>query len=226
MKAYWWFGYTLRDGRPIPPDGAWLEHTGPLVLCKSGLHASLDPWDALTYAPGPWLAVVDLDGDMIRGDDKVCARRRRIVRRMDASKILRSFARAEALAVVHLWDAPTVVRTYLETGDESLRAAARAAAWDSTGYAARAAAAAAAGPAARAAAWDSAGYAAWAAAWAAAWDATGAAARDSTGYAAWAAAAAAAGAAAWDAAWPAARDAAWAAARQRFNAIITKECSL
>lgn len=29
MKAYWFFNDTLRDGRPVPPDGAWLEHDGP-----------------------------------------------------------------------------------------------------------------------------------------------------------------------------------------------------
>ena len=65
-------------------------------------------------------------------------------------------------------------------------AAARAAAWDAAGAAARDAADAAAG--------------------AAAWDAAGAAARDAADAAAWAAA--------WDAAWAAARDAAWAAAGQ------------
>jgi hypothetical protein len=41
--------------------------------------------------------------------------------------MLREFARWCALQVIHLWDAPDVVRQYLETGDESLRAAARAA---------------------------------------------------------------------------------------------------
>ena len=52
-----------------------------------------------------------------------------------------------ALTVAHLWDMPVIVREYLETQDESKRAAARAAAWD--------------------AAWD----AAWAATQDAAWDA-------------------------------------------------------
>ena len=94
-----------------------------------------------------------------------------IVARFDATEPLRSFARQCALDVIHLWDAPAVVRQYLETGDESLRDAAR--------YAARAAA----WDAARDAAWDAARDAAWAAAWdaarAAAWDAAWDAARAS-----------------------------------------------
>jgi hypothetical protein len=53
----------------------------------------------------------------------VC-RRRKIVKRIDATELLRKFARHCALSVIHLWDAPKVVRDYLETGDESLRAAA------------------------------------------------------------------------------------------------------
>ena len=80
------------------------------------------------------------------------------LRASDAPKdIMRLFARLCALDVIHLWDAPSLVRQYLETGDESLRkkavAASKAAAWDD------------AGASAVAAAWAS---SAWAAAWAAA----------------------------------------------------------
>jgi hypothetical protein len=42
----------------------------------------------------------------------------------------RLFTRQCALDVIDLWDAPAVVRQYLETGDESLRASAWDAAWD------------------------------------------------------------------------------------------------
>ena len=51
--------------------------------------------------------------------------------------------------VVDLWDAPDAVRQYLETGDETLRAAARAAAWAAAARAAATAAATAACDAAR-----------------------------------------------------------------------------
>ena len=145
--AYWFFGDTLRDGSPVPPDGEWLEVTGPLIICEHGLHASLHPFDALKYAPGNNLALVEIDGDILSQDDKVCARRRRIIRRIDATDMLRLFARQCALDVIHLWDAPPVVQQYLETGDETLRAAARAA-WDAAW------AAWAAGDAARAAGED------------------------------------------------------------------------
>ena len=128
MRAYHFVGDTLRDGRPIPPDGAWLEHDGPLKLCESGLHASLHPFDALTYAPGATLCLVELRGTIIHDVDKCVAQRRRIVARIDATALLRDFARACARDVLHLWDAPDVVRRYLETGDETIRDAARAAA--------------------------------------------------------------------------------------------------
>ena len=56
------------------------------------------------------------------------ARRRKILARVDLTEVCRAFARAEAFRVMHLWDAPDLVRRYLETGDETIRAAAWAAA--------------------------------------------------------------------------------------------------
>ena len=141
MRAYHFVSDTLRDGRPVPADGEWLEHTGPLKLCASGLHASICPFDALQYAPGNTLCLVELGGEIAHGEDKVVASRRRIIARIDAEPLLREFARWCALQVIERWDAPDVVRRYLETGDESFRAAAWAAAWDA---------------AARDAAWDAA----------------------------------------------------------------------
>ena len=169
IRAWHFVGDTLRDGRPVPQDGVWLEHDGPLVICQSGLHASLDPFDALRYAPGPTLCLVECDGDILEQDDKLVCRRRRIVARRDATEGLCYFARMQALSVIHLWDAPDVVLDYLMTGDEAIRAAA---AWDAARATASAAAWDAAGAAtASAAAW----YAASAHAWEAAWDAAGAA---------------------------------------------------
>jgi hypothetical protein len=110
---------------------------------------------------------------------------------------MRLFARRVALDVIHLWDAPPIVKEYLETGDESKRAAAWAAARDAAWDAARDAAWAAARDAARAAAWA----AAWDTAWDAAWAASRAAARD----------------AARDASMAAARDAARAAKQKLYR---------
>ncbi len=170
IRAYHFVGDKLSDGRPVPPDGEWLVHDGPVRMCESGLHASRHPLDAFTYAPGVIICLVDCDDIKAEDGDKLVCRRRLIVARFDATDILRAFARQCALDVIHLWDAPQVVRDYL-TGDDSLRDAARDDAW-----AARAAAWAARA-AARDAAWDAARDARDAA-WDAAWDAARDAARD------------------------------------------------
>jgi hypothetical protein len=169
MRAYHFCGDKLRDGRPIPANGEWLVHDGPVTICETGLHASLHPMDALQYAPGATLCLVEYEDVVEEHTDKFVCRRRKIIARIDATELLWTMARWSALKAIHLWDAPPVVREYLETGNESLRAAA--------GVAARAAA--------RAAERD----AAWAAAWAAERAAVGVAARDT----AWAAAGDAAG---------------------------------
>jgi len=95
------------------------------------------------------------------------------------------FARACALDVAHLWECPSIVREFLETGKEEIREAARVAAKDST---------------ARGATGTSKWAAAWAAAWAA-WDE-----EDAARAAAWDAAEADARAAASVIAWDAARE--------------------
>jgi len=144
---------------------------GKIDLCENGLHGSKSILDALQYAPGPVVWQVELSGNMEKGSDKIAARHRKYIDGgIDISDTLREFARWSALQVLHLWDAPDVVKKYLETGNDELRAAARDAARD----AARATAREAAWDAARAAAWDAARDAAWAAARAAAGDAAGA----------------------------------------------------
>jgi leucyl aminopeptidase (aminopeptidase T) len=72
-------------------------------------------------------------------DDKSAAQYRTYLWGYDATDILRDFTRRCALDVVHLWDDPGVVKRYLETGDEALRAAAYAAHIASAAYAAYAA---------------------------------------------------------------------------------------
>ena len=156
-KIYYHFtSEKLRDGRKLPAINEWLTHDGEVIMCESGLHASEHPFDALQFAPGQMLHQVELKGIVQTDSDKVVARRRKIIATIDATELLRAFARKEALSVIHLWDCPAIVKEYLETGDESKRDAARAAAWGAPW----------------AAAWD----APWAAAWAAAWDAPWAAA--------------------------------------------------
>lgn len=131
MKTYYHFtSDKLRDGRPIPPIGEWLEHEGPVIPCKSGLHASEHPADAIEFAPGCMLHLVELDEKIIRhGGDKVVTSRRKILATIDATGLLRDYARWCALRVIDKWDAPEVVKRYLETGDDTLRSEAAWAAW-------------------------------------------------------------------------------------------------
>ena len=189
MKAYHFTSDKLRDGRPIPPIGEWLVHEGKIRMCESGLHASKQPFDALQYAPGSILHLVEAQGEIEHQDDKLVARKRKILASFDAEDLLWDFARQCALDVYHQWgnektDPKGICKRYLETGDETLRDAAidaaRAAAWDDAAIdAARAAAATTIAAAASAAARAAARAAAWAAARAAARAAaSGAAARD------------------------------------------------
>lgn len=130
--AYHFTGPTLRDGRPLPAIGEWLEHKGPLIPCESGLHACLHPWDALQYAPGVMLHLVEVEGEITPNGnppDKLCCRRRRILASIDTTGLLRAYARWCALQVVTRWDAPPVVVEYLRTGREDLCAAASIFAW-------------------------------------------------------------------------------------------------
>ena len=88
---------------------------------------------------------------------------------------LRALARRFAMRVIDRWNAPQIVRDWLETGDESLRLAAWSAATAATAaWSAAESAAWAAWSAAESAAWsaaESAARAAWSAAESAAWSA-------------------------------------------------------
>jgi hypothetical protein len=198
-------------------------------MCTSGLHASEQPYDALQYAPGHILHRVELDDVIDTQDDKVVARRRKIVATIDAAELLHAFARKQALSVIHLWDCPAITKQYLETGDVSMQYAAQSAAQNVTAPNAAQYAAQNAARSAADAAWSAAQYAAWSAAQYAArfcGRATGAAqyaAQSAAQYAAQNAARSAADAA-WSAAQyaaqSAAQSAAWSAIREQFNAVV------
>ena len=131
IKAWHFVGDRLRDGRPIPADGEWLVHEGPIEICASGLHASRRPWHALQYSPGAVLCYVECRGEVVEQLDKLACRERRILVRADVTETLRYFARMQALSVADLWNEcpPDVVLDYLMTGDESIRTEAWAEAW-------------------------------------------------------------------------------------------------
>jgi len=191
------------DGRVVEV-GQTLECKGDPVLCDNGMHGSVRLIDALHYASGPIVCRVEIEGDVIESEDKLCGRRRTVLWMLDATRLLHEFACAcaeDALALVEQPDERSVEaieakRKWLngEVTDEEL-ASARAASW---------------------AASRSASYAvAYSASWAASW----AAVRSASRAAAWAArdaAMAAARAAARDAAW----DAAWAKQNERLTAMV------
>jgi hypothetical protein len=199
--------HFLRNDRKLnyPPYtlvevGQKLTVEPPLELCFRGLHASKRALDALGYTPGPIACRVELSGEMLEGDDKVCATERTVLQMLDATNILHEFACwcAEqallkereagrepdprswaAIEAKRKWLRGEITDSELEAArDAALAAAAQDVAWD--------------------AAWGAAAYAAWAAAYAAnqaAW----AAARDAAYDAARGAGAGATRAVAWSA---------------------------
>ena len=141
--------------------GQTLTAEGPLELCENGMHASLRALDALQYAPSAIVCRVELSGEIVEGDDKLCARHRKVLAMADATKTLHEFAcwcaeqallrerEAGREPNPRSWAAIEVKRRWLkgEATDEELyvaRAAARNAAWDAARVAARVAAWAAA----------------------------------------------------------------------------------
>lgn len=146
IRAYHFVGDRLRDGRPVPPDGEWLIHDGPAVMCEAGLHASRHPFDALTYAPGNVLCLVECDDVVDEEEDKLVCRRRRIVARFDAARLLREFAADCAESMLQLvpadsqlacmWAIDAARRFARGECDEDERTAAAYAAADAAAYAA------------------------------------------------------------------------------------------
>ncbi len=206
------------DGGPLLPVVELPKGIHP-ELCSTGFHASRRPLDALSFAPGPWLCRVRLEGEVVRDDDKAVGSRRVLLAGpVDVSRELRLFACDCAERVLPIFErerpGDARPRAAIETARRFVNGEATDKEMAAARDAARAAARAAAGAAARDAAWD----AAWAAAWDAAWDA----ARDAAWDAAWDAARDAAWDAAGDAAGAAARDAAWDAAGDWQNRRLLK----
>lgn len=78
-KAYHFTSNILRDGRPLPKVNQELRHDGLVKICKSGLHASEKLIDALYYAPGNLLHVVECKEIVEEEHDKFVCRSRTIL---------------------------------------------------------------------------------------------------------------------------------------------------
>lgn len=111
------------DNRQLSPGRVIKVSPDGLSLCEYGLYASINPLDALRNAPGPIVCWVKIGGEILYGDDKLCASERTILWWFDATEVLRKFALLCALDVIDLWeDAPDVVKQYLKMGEEDIRA--------------------------------------------------------------------------------------------------------
>ena len=133
-------GRTRYSHQPVRVGGV-LKIDGPLVICDRGLHASARALDALKYAPGLIVCLVELRGERIDDSDKSCAMQRKCLAKIDATKTLHLFAcwcaRRALLAERHAgrepdkrsWDAIRVKRRWLSgrASDAELSAAGRAA---------------------------------------------------------------------------------------------------
>ena len=84
-------GWQLRDGRKLVA-GHEYRHNDILLMCRSGLHASIHLMDALKYANGSVLSLVDCYGTVIYDTDKLVCTRRRVVDSHDVGSELRLFA--------------------------------------------------------------------------------------------------------------------------------------
>ena len=194
MKAYHFLksDMTTGSGRVRKPwvVGQTRRHGGPVELCYSGFHSSPTPADALDYAPGPILCVVDVSKPVEADDDKQVSRRRTLLQAVDATDAIHRVACDIAEDVLPIYE-----RTHPD--DKRPRQAIEAKRQWLAGEMSTAD---------LKVAQTAAGDAAWAAARAAAWDAVRAA--DAAAWAAARDAVRAADAAAWAAARAAARDAA------------------
>jgi hypothetical protein len=107
---------------------------GQPEVCVRGLHASERPIDALQYANSDILYMVELSGEIDSSCDKISAQNRKYINRIDATKILRVFARSCALINIEKIinycedDSYELILRWLKTGDDKIKDAAYCAA--------------------------------------------------------------------------------------------------
>jgi len=107
--------------RRLIARGATHEAYCTSILRLGGLDGCERITDALDYARGTTLSRIELSGRLARFGDRVYATRRRYIEVMDATNLLRSFARSCALTVSKLWNQQRAVVDYLSSGDDALR---------------------------------------------------------------------------------------------------------
>ena len=134
-KLYFWCSREnkrLRFGdERLAKTGITHSVKGELSLCSNGLHASEKVLDALTLVPENYLWLVSLSDEKIMGKDQVCARSRTYIAGFNATQMIESFARKQAMINVerikpfcasYYYD---LVVDWLQTGKEELRSKVR-----------------------------------------------------------------------------------------------------
>ena len=122
------------DNRKIK-TGKTHKVSGKIEPCFNGLHASTRLMDALNYAPGGYLWIVKLGGDIVENHNKCTASERTYLAGFNAEKMLREFARRQALINIEkikpYCTKPEykLILEWIETGKEDLRSAADSAAY-------------------------------------------------------------------------------------------------
>ena len=124
-----------------PPwkEGETRTLDGEIVICVYGYHASRTAWDALQFAPGPVLCLVEVE-PVEEHTDKLASRSRRLIKAVNVERELREFVADCAERVLHFYEeaypgdqrpraAIATARAYArgEATDGELNAAARAA---------------------------------------------------------------------------------------------------
>lgn len=97
MKAFHFLRDTrhLRSMAEAPPVGEWLEVEGRIEICERGLHGSRNMLDAMYYAPGLHLTYCEFEDIVDYQDDKLVARRRKILKERSIKNDLLNFLQDE-----------------------------------------------------------------------------------------------------------------------------------
>ena len=64
----------------------WREHKGELIRCNAGFHASKSLFDAIQYVTPGIVCLVEYDGRVLQGDDKLVAEKMRVVKTYKVTK--------------------------------------------------------------------------------------------------------------------------------------------
>ena len=113
--------YHGKDRRPVLVGQRRMAR-GPLKLCKNGMHASERALDALHYARGSLVCRVELSGEILTWDDKLCARYRTVTAMANVEEELHLFScwcaetalKNAGVTEERCWNALTVKRLWVE----------------------------------------------------------------------------------------------------------------